>query len=368
MSCDRFCILPPQPHSLQFLCQKHIILSGVLPPGTPMAEAAKFNSTTKQAVIVSVWPSSRRRAGEFNGMKIRVPVHLSFGELACYVGDKLSLPDTCSVHFREPDGIYSLQPSRPLQLRHTELECFVKSPSHYCLTSPSPVLLPVMLVGSGMAEIVISPLATIVELEASIVQHFRLTERSFVYIPALFTPGLAQLKMFTNANRQAALALLHQQARQFPIVSDDDLTLRVDYHELPLYNMTLSEAGLLHDGPPLLCFNVTGPTVPLSFRAYCTSTAVGTTNSSGGSGSSTGFSNHMSVTAENRIISINPHWTASTLLKYIDCVSRFSCRKLLLKESVISHDRVIGKLFSREWIVANPNGRNTLSPNVLRVV
>jgi hypothetical protein len=56
-----------------------------------MAEAAKFNSTTKQAVIVSVWPSSRRRAGEFNGMKIRVPVHLSFGELSCYVGEKLSL-------------------------------------------------------------------------------------------------------------------------------------------------------------------------------------------------------------------------------------------------------------------------------------
>ena len=48
---------PPQPHSLQFLCKGQILLSSVLPHGMP-TEGKKFNSMTKQAVVVKVWSST----------------------------------------------------------------------------------------------------------------------------------------------------------------------------------------------------------------------------------------------------------------------------------------------------------------------
>ena len=55
-------------------------------------------------------------------------------------------------------------------------------------------------------------------------------------------------------------------------------------------------------------------------------------------------------------------------MKYIDCVSQFSNRKLMHNDTVVASDTVIGKLFDRDWIVQSPKGGRTLSPNVLRAV
>ena len=363
-----FHLPPPQPQSLQFLCKREIYLSGVLPPGTPLQEARKFDATPKQTVSVRVWPTN-----VCSTVKVRVPVRLSFGELAFYVREKLGLPPSHTVQFRESDGIYPLQPSRPLMQRHDFLECFVRQPRFP--TSPSPCLLPVMLVGRGMAEIRVSSTTMIVELEDAIKQCFGLEDDTFLYIHSLFSPQLshsAGLRMFVTANKRTAL-LIDRSARRFPIVSDSDLNRQFDHREIAPYNLTLGEAGLLHEGTPLLCFDVTGPTVPLSCKAYSTETAP--TSNSGGSGSSGGtdgsgqYSNHMIVSVETRIMSINPNWTASTLLKYVDCVTRLpASRQLLLKDTIVPFDEKIGRFFDRDWIVPSPNGRPAISPNVLSVL
>ena len=375
----------PQPKSLQFLCKKHIHLSGVLPSGMPLREAKKFESqSTKQSLTVRVWPSDVLRTGASsqtkNAVKLRVPVHLSFGELGWFLRDKVSLPSSCCVSFREPDGIYDLQPSHPLMLRHTALDCFVKtntpSPPQVFTASPRPVLLPVMLVGCGVEEVVITHAMTVVEFEHAVVQQFGLSDECFLYIPALFSQQVRYstgLKMYTNASRRSGMALLDRHARHFPIVSDNDLNLRVEYRELTLYNRTVREAGLLQD-KVLLCFSVTGPTVPLCFKAISSNISGHSTSSSSSSsandssGANHRSANFVSITIEPRVISINPTWTVSTLLKYVDCVSHFSNRKLLLNDTVVSSDTVIGKLFDRDWIVQSPKGGRTVSPNVLRAI
>ena len=367
---------PPQPKSLQFLCKRSIHLSGILPPGTPLQEARKFNSTPKQSIILRVWPSDVLGDAEHSStVKLRVPARISFGELAFYVRDKLHFHSSSSLHFQETDGIYPLQPSRPLMQRHNSLECFVRTQTPRFLTSSMPCLLPVMLVGCGISEIQVTSTMTIVELEDAIMQRFRLDSDTFLYIPSLFSPQLSfssGLRMFMTANRHAALSLVDRNARHFPIVSDTDPNLKFDHRELRLYNLTLGESGLLQEDAPLLCFNVTGPTVPLSFKAYSTQSAPSYSGGSGSSGdtSSGQFSNHMIVTVETRVISINANWTASTLLKYIDCISRLSSRQLLVKDTVASCHERIGKLFDREWIVPSPknHGRPTISPNVLRII
>ena len=57
----------------------------------------------------------------------------------------------------------------------------------------------------------------------------------------------------------------------------------------------------------------------------------------------------MSVSVDMRIVSVNPHWKASTLMKYVDCVSRAShCTELVQGNAVVPEKQVIGKLFSRE--------------------
>ena len=381
----------PQPHSLKFLCKRHIHLSGVLPPGMPLSEAKKFDST-KQAVVVRVWPSDvlsrfrqqrdqERQQQELRGgqqaaancIKLRVPVHISISELSYYARDKLSLPSTCSLYLREPDGIIELQPSRPLLQRHTALECFVRTdpPRAQPFTSLRASLrLPVMLVGSGMDDVVVSPTTTVVELEHAVTEKFGLSRStdSFLYIPALLSHQ--GLQMYMNASRRSAQTLLNRNARHFPIVSDNDPHMAVDHRELPLYNHTIREAGLLEDRAPLICFEVTGPTVPLSFKAMCHAGSSGHSGSSSSSGAtdSTYYSNYMIVTVETRIVSINPSWTAATLLKYIDCVSHFSCRQLLLNGSVIAATDKIGCWFDRQWLVQSPNGRRAISPNVLRAI
>lgn len=371
----------PQPKSLLFLCTKHIHLRGVLPPGMPLREAKKFNSTVKQSVIVRVWPSRYLPAGEGctaarNAVKLRIPVHISFAELGWYLREKLGLPASSSLRFRELDSLDDQQHIQPVTLRHTALECFVKSASQprprAFTASPRPLPLPVMLVGRGIVEVVVSPTTTVVEFEDAVIQEFGLSEDCFLYIPALFSHQVSYttgLKMYATANRRS-VSLLDRHSRRFPIVSEVDPNLFVEYRELPLYNRTVRDAGLLHEERvPLVCFDVPvlGPTVPLLFKAI-TTTSILSTNSGSSSSSGEHCSNFVNLTIEPRIISINPHWTTATLLKYVDCVSRFACRKLLMNGTVVEKDTGIGKLFDREWMVRNPRGGQSLSPNVLRVV
>ena len=348
---------PPKPPTLKFFCERRIWLSGETPLGMPLAEARKFNQYSKMTLNVNVWPSSVVRAQPMavgtEKLKISVPVCLSFGELEYFMREALYLQ--LSLHLREPEGIYPLQPSEPLKPHHTELECFVRVPP-VCLTTPRPFLLPISLIGIGTGEVRVTPATTVLELECEIAELFGLQQGDFVYIPALFSSQVREsfgLGMFFSASRREtdAMALINQSIR-FPIALNDP-TLIIDHHQLSLYHLTLRELGFLIDSPPLVCFCVNGPTVPISFRA----------TANGGEAV-----NHMRVTMDTRITSINLKWTTSTLLKYVECVSRFPNSKLIHRNTEVPHNQQIEKLFARQWVVNDPRGRRAISPSCIRIV
>lgn len=353
-------IPPPQPHSLQFLCKRSILLHGALPPGTPLQLAQKLSQTAKQTLHVTIWPSCSRRPSGASAsdqrMKIRVPVHLTFGELASFVRVKVGLPSSVlSLRFRECDGIYDLQSSRPLQMKHADLNCFVDMPQNFLspLTTGQRTL-PVAMIGSGkIRETRVTPWTTVAELESAIKELFKIKDdNSFIYMPALFRAVDCRLSMYGNAS--TTTGLLDKRARNFPIVADHRPYIKTDYRQLSIYQRPLSDTPLLEDSLPLICFEVTGPTVPLAFKAF--------------DFSDEGIGNFATIAHSARILSINPQWNATTLLKYIDCISSIMIHKRLVnKGSVVPHNTKIKKLFSREWMVTDPAGRRTLSPSVLRV-
>ena len=372
-----------QPNSLKFLCTKRIHLRGVLPAGMPMREAKKFDRTTKQEVFVRVWPSQLPRTrhscgfgAEKDAIKLRVPMHISFAELAWYVRDKLGLPLASGVGFREPNSLEDVQPTRPLMLGHTLLECFVTLPQTArtaalrLMASVISVRLPVSLIGSGVEEVVVTPTMTVAEFEVAVLQQFGLGDDCFLYIPALFSHQCSHptgLKMYATANRRSVISLVDRHARRFPIISDNDPNLAVEHRELPLYSRTVREAGLLKESP-LLCFDVTGPTIPLKFKGMSNIVSgVDSGSSSSTNESSDRSSNFAHFSVENRVLSINPNWTAATLLKFVECISRFPCRRIVMGEDCAPNDAIVASFFNRDWIVRDPRGRYALSPKVLRV-
>ena len=54
---------------------------------------------------------------------------------------------------------------------------------------------------------------------------------------------------------------------------------------------------------------------------------------------------------KNRVLSINPNWTAATLLWLAECISRFPCRRLFMGEDCAPSDAMVATFFNRDWIV-----------------
>ena len=375
----------PTPPSLSFLCERQVILCGSV-AGLPLTLVNKLNSTTKQDIFVRIWPSELARhvscvsSPTESVLKLRVPMRISLSELEWVVCAKLRLPNPPGVIFYKPDGIRQLFSSCPVLSDQTQLDCFVRNaaphPRDTCVGMGAECLvLPVSVIGKGIEEVPVQSDMTLLQFETAVVGQFGLSSHSFLFFPLLLSPmHRVGLKMFCSATRKNAACLIDQYTCKFPttVINNMDPHMSFNYKFLPFYQENICDLGLLSFGEPIVGFDVTGPTIPLSFRAMHTcsdySDSSGTCSTDSSSASASAIFVQSSV--ENRIVSVNDEWTGDTLLKYIATLSGFSCRRLVVAvdNRSIPVDAKIGPYVARKWVVKGSKGQFVLSPNVLHAL
>ena len=367
----------PTPPSLSFLCERQIILCGSV-SGLPLTVDNKINSTSKQDIFVRIWPRELAQhvscvsSSTESVLKLRVPMRISLSELEWVVCAKLRLPNPPGVIFYKPDGIRQLFSTCPVLSDQTELDCFVRKaaphPRDTCVRMGAKCrVLPVSVIGKGIEEVPVQSDMTLLQFETAVVRQFGLFSHSFLFFP-FFLSLMDQigLKMFCSATRKNLVSFIDPSARKFPTNMIPHMNLNYKY--LPIYQKSISELGLLSLDEPIFCFDVTGPTIPLSFRAAGSDYSDSSGASSNHSFSTSASSIFVQYSVENRVVSINNEWTGDTLLKYITTLSGFSYRRLVVDDRSIPLDAVIGPYVKREWVVKGSKGQFVLSPNVLHAV
>ena len=354
----------PTPPSLSFLCERQIILCGSVPGlPVPLTVANKIHSTSKQDIFVRIWPRELAQhvscVSSFTEsvLKLRVPMRISLSELEWVVCAKLRLPNPPGVIFYKPDGIRQLFSRCPVLSDQTELDCFVRKaaphPRDACVRMGVECrVLPVSVIGKGIEEVPVQSDMTLLQFETAVVRQFGLFSHSFLFFPFFLSlMNRIGLKMFCSATRKSAVSLINPSTHKFPTYMIPGMNL--NYKCLPFYQKSICELGLLSLDEPIFCFDVTGPTIPLSFRAM---------------GSTSDRSYLVQYSVENRVVSINSEWTGDTLLKYITTLSGLFYRRLVVDDRSIPLDAVIGPYVKREWVVKGSKGQFVLSPNVLHAV
>lgn len=346
------------PPSLQFQCEKVVLLHlGDL----PVSELPpKFDSIFKgsvQEVTVRVWPRSICPSCQTITMKLRP--HISMGELQWMLCQRLSLENPSCLNLYLRNSLEPIQPNTPLSPKHKEFELVVL-PS-VCQSRNSVVeknvLMAVSLIGAGINELSVHPNMTLLEFEQVVKDQFGVLHSSFLYIPEVFKTrrsGPGDLKMASLLD-ETTISLIDSSRRNFPIVVGlPSLHIQETYRQLPLYQMTIAELGLLKSAP-LIVFEIRGPTIPLYFK---------TISNSNTRSSDTVFA---LVSVALHAVSINPDWSVDTLLKFIEAYSGFPCEQLRIGRTILSRSSSVRTHLVRNWLSLTRQGRITLSKDIPQV-
>ena len=129
------------------------------------------------------------------------------------------------------------------------------------------------------------------------------------------------------------VTLLSSNDRQFPSNSGKySLSIQELYDSMPMYHLSLDQCGI-HPYSIVQAFEVTGPSIPISFRVvsdYKTANNEGATLSS---------QDLLIRTRLANIMDINPSWSVDTFLQYVDAIISPAAgvrrKRLCLRESYI---------------------------------
>ena len=324
-----------EPLSLAFLCERKALLHMEELPvhQLPSKYRSFLSASTAQEIRVSVWPSSVV-APEPSSVCLWVKPGVSLTEVQWMICEKLSLrargynPSKMALYL--PHQLEPIPPDTPLDSRrHRQLSCVLQQPVAEKQSGQSTVV--VSVIGHGIGEVVVGPHCSLLEFEESIRSRFHLQQNSFLYMPQLFrslkgSENSCCLKMSAKLD-QSTSKLLSTTKRNFPII-DRMPTLNIcdSYSQLQLYRMLLRELDLLK-ASPVIVFEVTGPTVPLSFKTirtqqnpHCYPDQQPTSTANVQQDSVFAL-----LAVQQCVVSINPNWTVNTLLRYIECISGFPC-------------------------------------------
>lgn len=145
------------------------------------------------------------------------------------------------------------------------------------------------------------------------------------------TPGQASdatASMFAPLMAEV-LELLSSDERRFPR-NDGRCGLSIEdlYSSMPLYQMSIEQCGI-HPNSVTQVFEVTGPAIPITVRVLSDYNTQGNSN----------ITLHAPRTRLANIMDINPEWSISTFLQYIDTVVSLSSssrqKRLWLKDNSI---------------------------------
>ena len=129
------------------------------------------------------------------------------------------------------------------------------------------------------------------------------------------------------------VVLLSSNDRQFPSNSGRySLSIQELYDSMPMYRLSLDQCGI-HPYSIVQVFEVTGPSIPITFRVVSDYTAA----SDGGALLT--MQDSVLRTRLANIMDINPNWSVDTFLQYVDAIispaSGVRRKRLCLKESYI---------------------------------
>lgn len=329
------------PPSLSFLCERKILLhmGEISSSNLPY----KFNHlnprmTDYRDVFIRVWSHQLQ---ECSMLRMKIRPRTLILELQWMVCCRLSLASnpTC-IEFYQADSLDSISPHSKWQPNLGVLHCIVKPSNQEDGIAPDGSFpLVVSVIGHGINQVKVFPTMTLHQFQEEIRSIFSLQPRSFIYFPAIFQ-NLQGKSISKSAVRMSAaidgstLTLIDSKKAKLPIVNGVPSAL-VNYEQVPLYQMSIVDLGILKSAP-VKAFEVTGPTIPLTYKS--------TQDQSN--------KDFVIVSERSHAISVNPHWTVATLLKYIECVSGFPCKHLCLRDSIFPMDSTLKlHLTGRNWVI-----------------
>lgn len=320
------------PCSLAFLCEKKVLLnlneidSSILPP--LLFSHLNPSTFSTQDVIIKVWFGSSRCLTRIERMKVRQGI--SVAELQWMLCRKLVVKiEPSKLDIYDYKSMEKLSETSYLTPHQAIFHCVV-------LPSIHRDSIIVSLVGRDIGQIKVeSRDLTLNQFQSKIKETFGLLSSSFIFIPQVY-----RSKNVRKCNHVAmsavldksTLPLIDNKRRNLPLIDNTPLTL-LEYEELNMSKLTLSELSLFSSN--LVCaYEVTGPTIPISYR---TSTTVG--------------KGEFSLISDRlHAISINLTWSVQTLLRYIEEISHFPCENIYYRESVLPHTSLLQQYFAdQHW-------------------
>ena len=351
-----------------------------------------FGSQSPVSISVRIWP--QLHTTEFTASPImHVKAGILFSEFIYLLREHFHIPSHYSIKLYH--CYKQLQMGTIVTAKHKEIDCFVTCRSNITdaiggsYTSldeeddPTADLV-VSLVGSGMQNIQVDLEMSMKEFDTLLRSKFKLRDDSFLIIRSDddFAPqyaaddnwkctypfsvpdssfGAGLRRSFKRMSRMRGdnrltqsqrgpntsaihdnmslsplmakvVILLSSNARQFPSNSGKySLSIQELYDSMPMYRLSLNQCGI-HPYSIVQVFEVTGPSIPITFRVVSDYTAAN-------EGATLSLQDSALRTRLANIMDINPSWSVDTFLQYVDAIispaSGVRRKRLCLKESYI---------------------------------
>ena len=352
------------PPPLFFLCEKKAIMHmrELEVAKLPAKLQERLSRGTTQEVTVRVWPKSVCPAP----IRLDVKPNILVLELQWMLCEHLPVTTPRFMTLYEKDCLEGISPTHHLSSTQTQLECTLHPQAFQSKRElarrSSPIT--VSLIGYGVDEVNVHQNMTLYDFEQAVRHCFSLQPDSFLYLPQVFKSRRSyQSGLRMAAPMNASTLTLIGRERRCPVIDGmPSLQVRETYEQLPLYQMTIGELDLLKS-TPIIAFNVTGPTIPMNFK----------TIRAQGQYSDVHKTNQQRdeifalVSVKCHAISINPSWTTTTLLKYIECISGFPAGQIHYNGKVLDNNSPVRSHLCRKWTTGS-GGYLKLVSNIPEVV
>jgi len=317
-------IINRHPNSLIFLCEKKIVLhmnelnTSVLPSVSFSHLKPSVQST--EDVFVKVWTGLSSCPTTM--LRIKIKKNMLVGELQWMIWCKLEVlskfdPSSLELYeFSSTEKLSEIEYLKPNQVAfHCILASFIDRDS-----------IVVSLVGHGIEQIKVKPSLTLAKFQVEVRKKFKLKESSYLYFPSI-----CQKKLISSTNSIAmsvplevkTASMIDNRQRHLPLINNMPWNI-LKSHELEMYKLTMSDLNLLSSNL-IHAYDITGPTIPISFRAA----------------TNVGKGEFVLISERVHAVSINIQWTVLTLLKYLENVSHFPCANISYQGSILPHSEVL---------------------------
>ncbi len=348
-----------QPSSLFFLCQKHILLhlGEINPNALPKTETFKgLKLESTRNIFIRVYQA------EDLMLRMRVKTSMSINELKWMICGRLpvsihpsclSLYESGCIDVLPSDSV--LQPSQSLLHCTIDQQFPVLSPrcERPHLVTRQPCRYMISLIGKEANSIIADPSTTLYKFQELVKSKFDLKPCSYIYFTNI---GRTQsedcgIKMSTIIDK-STVCLIDSIRRNLPIIDGVPLALS-KYEKLSVYSRSISSLGII-PSTPVIAFEVTGPTIPISYRAAVHQAR--------------GNFNYSVVSNRVHAVSVNPNWTICTLLKYVECISKIPCIGISLQSQALPIECNVSTHLTRRCWLVRKSGKIELAQDLPTIV